>query len=110
MLRNADYAKEKFYTNINCSSIIESASFSPCGRYIVTVLSDYSTRIWSVESGKQVGEPMLHGAVKSASFSPCGKYILTVSWAEAHVWFAESGEPVGEPMRHNDYVYSFLTE
>jgi hypothetical protein len=44
-----------------------AASFSPDGRRIVTASDDKTARVWDAESGKPVGEPMLHKDVLRAA-------------------------------------------
>ena len=111
MLRSA-YNAQTYNTGITIlqhSYDVRSASFSPCGKYIVTASEDNTARVWDTITGSPVGEPMRHnGSVNSASFSPCGKYIVTASEDfTARVWDALTGKPIGgEPMRHNNDVYS----
>ncbi len=81
---------------------VNSASFSPDGKRVVTASRDKTARVWDAETGKPVGEAMTHGdAVNSASFSPDGKRVVTASEDKtARVWDAETGKPVGEAMTH----------
>ncbi|TFK35619.1 hypothetical protein BDQ12DRAFT_759451, partial [Crucibulum laeve] len=53
---------------------INSASFSADGRYIVSGSNDQIVRVWSVETGEAVGNPIRghSGWVTSVSFSPDG--------------------------------------
>ena len=87
---------------------INSAAFSPDGKYIVTASGDKTARVWDAKSGKQVAELLEHGsAVISAAFSPDGRYIVTASWDKtARVWDAESGKQVTEPLEHGKPVIS----
>jgi WD40 repeat protein len=87
-------------------SIINSASFSPDGKRVVTA-SDTTARVWDAETGKPVGVPMMHASsIHSASFSPNGKRVVTASDTTARVWDAETGKPVGGPMTHTSFVSS----
>ncbi len=60
---------------------VESASFSPDGKRVVTASRDTTARVWDADTGKPVGEPMTHGEwLVSASFSADGPRVLTASW------------------------------
>ena len=76
---------------------VNSASFSPDGKRLVTASHDGTARVWDAGTGKPVGEPMTHrAAVESASFSPDGKRVVTASKdLTARVWDAGTGKPVG---------------
>ena len=64
---------------------VNSASFSPDGKYILTTSNDKTARIWDT-SGKLVKALSGHSkAVSSAYWSPNGKYILTNS-DDSYVW------------------------
>ena len=86
--------------SIDARGFVNSASFSPDGKRVVTASADGAARVWDVGTGKSVGEPMTHGGpVNSASFSPDGKRVVTASWdGTARVWDVGTGKPVGEPI------------
>ncbi|MEI2582747.1 eIF2A-related protein [Scytonema sp. PRP1] len=64
---------------------VNSASYSPDGKYILTASNDKTARIWDT-SGKLLVTLRGHSrAVKSAYWSPNGKYILTNS-DDCYVW------------------------
>ncbi len=81
---------------------VNSVSFSPCGKYIVSGsgnyikierysiflsynLGDKSIRVWEQESGKTVQKLDGHtDSVFSVSFSLCGKYIVSGSCNYIH--------------------------
>ena len=72
--------------------VLETASFSPDGKRIVTASEDKTARVWDAASGKPIGEPLKgHEACgDSAAFSPDGKRIVTASDDKtARVWDAD---------------------
>uniref|UniRef100_UPI0039A48E84 WD40 repeat domain-containing protein n=1 Tax=Nostoc piscinale TaxID=224012 RepID=UPI0039A48E84 len=85
---------------------VNSASFSPDGKLIVTAGADNTARVWDF-SGKQVAELVGHqGNVKTANFSPDGKLIVTASFdATARIWNI-SGNQLVELKGHQGNVYS----
>jgi WD40 repeat protein/CHAT domain-containing protein len=85
---------------------VNSASFSPDGKLIVTAGTDGTARVWDT-SGKQIVELRGHWAsVRSASFSPDGKRIATASFdGTARVWDL-SGKQLVELAGHQGNVYS----
>ncbi len=87
---------------------IESAQFSPDGKWLVTASQDRIAQIWNAQSGKPRTDPLKHDAeVWSAEFSADGKRIVTASRDRtARVWDAQSGKPLTEPLRHDGYVVS----
>ena len=97
------YKKENFIAEEFFSLV-----FSPSGKNVVTTSWDNNARVWDVETGKPVTEPMLHNSsVNSAVFSPDGKYILTASSdSTACVWETQTGILVCEPLRHKGSVCS----
>ena len=98
--------KASLYNNaiLRGHTFVESASFSPDGKYIVSAFSDNTIRIWDAKTGRQIVEP-LEG--HSASFSPDGRYIVSVSDSTVRIWDAQTRQQVGEPLKHHPhYVYS----
>jgi WD40 repeat protein len=67
---------------------INSASFSPDGRWVITASSDDTACVWDPATGKPLSEPMQHGQwVSSASFSPDGTRVITASGdSTAKLW------------------------
>ena len=66
---------------------VVAACFSPDGRRVVTASRDKTVRIWDVESGKLVSEPLLHKKeIESASLSANGRWLLTKSAGEWRIW------------------------
>ena len=72
------------------AGIVNQASFSPDGRYVVTASDDATAQIWKVGSGEKVATMTHQAEVKSAAFSADGKKILTASWdTTAQFWDME---------------------
>jgi WD40 repeat protein len=62
--------------------LVNSASFSPDGKRIVTTSVDNTAKVWDI-SGKLIATLTGHqDYVNSASFSPDGKRIVTASWTK----------------------------
>jgi hypothetical protein len=89
---------------------LSGAAFSPDGKRIVTASKDNTARLWDVETGKQIGEPLTGHSegVISAAFSPDGKRIVTGSVDNmARLWDAGTGKEIGEPLTgHTGIVLS----
>ncbi|MSW64160.1 MAG: hypothetical protein F2825_04620 [Actinobacteria bacterium] len=90
-------------------SAVNSVSFSPDGKYVVSGSGDKSVKIWSTESGEVVRRLNGHTSdVNSVSFSPDGKYVVSGSGSgyrydgnfkhssdnSVKIWSTESGEVV----------------
>lgn len=102
MLRKA-YWEMDFGT---CTSLLKhknfvnSAIFSPNGKFVVTASNDGSAYIWNAETGKLIGEPLKHDYdVDYAEFSSDGKYIVTLSGWNIRIWNASDGTPATEIMK-----------
>ena len=89
------------------SDKVESVNFSPNGARLVATDS-HTARIWEVETGLPVGEPLRHtGDVFEASFSSDGSRIVTASHDHtARIWDAETGRPMSAPLQHGAEVSS----
>jgi len=98
-------------------SPVKCVAFSPDGRRVATgtgrivqFLIDKGTpgqaQVWDVETGEQVGQPLIHGSsISQLLFSPDGRWIATASAdGTARVWDANSGEPVTPPLKHSNSV------
>ncbi|HEY9674743.1 MAG TPA: CHAT domain-containing protein [Waterburya sp.] len=100
-----DYFAQKVQLTGHQGSV-NSASFSPDGKLIVTAGTDGTARVWD-SSGKQLVELRGHSAsVRSANFSPDGKRIVTASFdGTARVWDL-SGKQLAELTGHQGNVMS----
>ena len=78
------------------SGTVNSAAYSPDGRFIVTASLDNTARIWNSETGERVRTLEGHNdSVHSAIYSPDGGFIVTASRDRtARIWNSETGEPV----------------
>ena len=92
------------------TSLVESVSFSPDGRYIVSGSYDNTIRIWDVSTGVEV-RPALEGhtgSVNSVSFSPDGRYIVSGSNDNTiRIWDVSTGVEVHPALEgHTSFVES----
>ncbi|MBI3915120.1 MAG: TIR domain-containing protein [Chloroflexi bacterium] len=87
---------------------VNSAEFSPDGRYIVTACHDGTARVWDVATGKTIAE--LRGnaeSVTDASFSPDGRFVITLTWnLQARIWETISGKLITELRDVTDLAFS----
>jgi WD40 repeat protein len=66
---------------------VNSAKFSPDGRFVVTASAEKTARLWDAATGKSIGDPMKYDDdVVSARFSPDDRWVVTASWDTARVW------------------------
>ena len=96
---------------IDVKKQVKSASFSPDGKLIISVMWEKTAQMWDAATGLPFGAPMVHeDEVECASFSPDGQRIVTASGdykrGEARLWDTATGRPLGEPMRHDAEVCS----
>ncbi len=84
---------------------VYSVVFSEDASRLVTVSRDVTSRVWDVETGREISQIRLDNpGVAEACFSPSGKHVATCSWMmtsengerQVHgtvwVWNAETGE------------------
>ena len=88
-------------------SRIETASFSPDGRRIVSASGDYSVRVWDVKTGTQIAEGVHEDQVYFASFSPDGRRVVSASKdSTIRIWDAETLTPIVAPIKIDDMATS----
>ena len=109
LLRGARYGVEATHTVlVGHSDRVNSATYSPDGKRILTASSDKTARVWEANTGRLVAELKGHAAnVISATYSLDGKRILTASLDNtARLWEAETGRLVAELKGHLNPVLS----
>lgn len=88
---------------------VNSITFSPDGRNLVTASDDGAAIIWDAASGKQLALLQHSDVVNSAEYSPDGKKIITASKDNtAKIWDAETGEKLAVLDKHTSYVTSAI--
>lgn len=80
--------------------------YSPDGKRILTAGLDSRAVVWDAATGKQIGEPMLHGdSIHYAIFSPDGAIVLTGSFDKtARFWSAATGKPLSASLKHDEIL------
>ncbi|MEE1118753.1 MAG: WD40 repeat domain-containing protein [Bacteroidales bacterium] len=88
------------------SADAKTASYSPDGKHIISVLRNGNIKIWDAISGKSLKTLKGHSSyVNSAEYSPCGKYIVSTSSDETlKIWDANSGNCLQTLKGHEDSV------
>ncbi|KAF5347139.1 hypothetical protein D9757_015068 [Collybiopsis confluens] len=101
---------EKTLHLIHVGSVVQSVAVSPNGQQVVSGSNDKTVRIWNVQTGQQIGDP-LHGhtsEVTSVAFSPDGQQVVSGSYDHTvRIWNVQTGQQIGDPLYgHTHYVTS----
>ncbi|KAF5366328.1 hypothetical protein D9757_012932 [Collybiopsis confluens] len=95
---------------IHVGSEVQSVAVSPNGDQVVSGSNDNTVRIWNVQTGQQIGDP-LHGHtdwVTSVAFSPDGQQVVSGSYDETvRIWNVQTGQQIRDPLHgHTSRVIS----
>jgi WD40 repeat protein len=71
------------------SGALESALFSPDGRFVVTASDDQTARVWDAATGKEVHLLRHKAGVRFAVMTPDGRRVATASEDTVRVWDLE---------------------
>ena len=109
MLRKCDIPPIKgIYSQsiLQHESMVQSATFSPDGKYIATTSTDSAVRIWDTKTGKPVTELLKHeGEVRATVFSQDGKHIVTTAYDKsANIWEINTGKRIKRWKGHIGYA------
>ncbi len=83
--------------------------FSPDGLRLLGQTREGLAQLWSLPSGKPIGQPLRHGSrdavVLGARFSPDGRLVVTTGMdSTAKLWDAATGQPAAPPLHHASIV------
>ena len=97
--------KPEILVQTGSSDLIDSAAFSPDGRYVLSGSSNSEMKLWEASSGREIrtfGE-----YVGSVAFSPDGKYALSGNQDKTlKLWDVSSGKEIRTFRGHTDRVHS----
>ncbi|KAF5366506.1 hypothetical protein D9757_012183 [Collybiopsis confluens] len=92
---------EKTIHLIHVGSKVQSVAVSPNGQQVVSGSHDNTVRIWNVQTGQQIGDP-LHGhtnSVTSVAFSAGGQQVVSGSHdMTVRIWNVQTGQQIGDPL------------
>jgi WD40 repeat protein len=85
------------------TGVMQSVSFSPDDKYLLTGGDDGIARIWTVETGEEIRQFVGHtDVVYSAVFSPDGKIIATASVdTTVRLWDTQTGQEIRRLIGHS---------
>ena len=100
---NREAEERKQYSH---GSRIEVLLLSPNENQILTTAVDGTAKLWSLATGKQVGNSLKHEKIiYDAAFSPNGRTIVTGSEDKtARLWDTVTTKPKGKVLQHDDLV------
>jgi WD40 repeat protein len=82
----------------NNQSPPRSAIFDRTGSVLMTTADDDGIRLWNVEEGRMLFDPLRHPPLRDAGFSPDGVRMFTASDRTARWWNARDGARLGLPV------------
>jgi WD40 repeat protein len=90
------------------SNLVNSVSFSPDGRFILTGSSDHTAKLWDARTGVEIRTFSGHSyGVEAVAFSPDGRNVLTGSLDDtAKLWDARTGVEIRTFSGHTSQISS----
>ncbi|CAE7073922.1 unnamed protein product [Rhizoctonia solani] len=88
---------------------INSVTFSPDGKSVVSGSDDNTVRMWNANSSSPIGEPLEgHSSyVQSVSYSPLGNLIASGSWDNTiRLWDPSTGQQSGDILKGDHTFFS----
>ncbi len=91
-------------TSVQHESYVNTAAFSPDGRWVISGSDDRTARVWESDTGHEIARVVHEAYVKAVAFSPDGRWIASGSDdGVVRVWEARTGRIVAE-MAHGTGV------
>jgi WD40 repeat protein len=100
--------KPDVYVQLGRVFSVNSVSFSPDGRSVLTGSDDQTLKLWDVSTGEEIRSFTGHTSlVSSVTFSPDGRYALSGSWDQTlKLWDVETGKEIKTFIGHMNLVSS----
>ena len=109
-IRRRDTETAKLLSTVPIRKDLElnRAAFGVDSELLLTSDSDNAVRVWSVATGRQIGESIRHEYLVTAlGFSPDGRKLVTGDLSgAARIWSASDHKQIGAPMRHLGTIWS----